>query len=1249
VKRFSVVVFVCLVVPFCLQAQTGYARLSGTVSDVLGGRLPGAQMTVQNTALGVTLTTATNEAGLYSFPSLSPGTYQLSAELPGFQKVSYNEVVLEVLAQVSVNIEMRPATLGQDVQVTATVDSPLTATTATVSGVITGVMVRDLPLPARNALGLVLTQGGLLGDNFAGARIGTLNVARDGINVMDQRINSGVDSVITLSTDLVDEVRVVTSPADAELGRGSGQVQVSTKSGTNQFHGTLFESHRNTVLNANTWFNNLRGNPRNFLIRNQFGGGLGGPIQRNKTFFFFLYDGQRQVTKATTTATTYTQTARQGIFRFFPGVQNGNANAAVPVVDLAGNSLRPATAAGDLQSISVFGRDPNRPVADTTGIVQTLIDLMPLPNNFRTGDGLNTAGYTWNRRATSDRDQYNVKIDHYFNERHRLAAAWTRETEFLLNGFLPQPYPQSPGGTSTTNKHFYSLSLTSTLSSRMVNEFHAGAQRAQFRFNAPWELEEGKAVTPTINGIPYLSITRLSTDPIATGNDPQGRISPFYVWGDTLTWNRGSHSFKFGGEARFGSSNGFNSFDVMPRANFGAGGAAVTGLTAASIAGLGNNELAAQDLLIDLSGSLSNVVQAFNATAGLNPVFLAGEGKQRTWVQREFSWFVKDDWQLSPTMMINLGLRYEWYGVPWEANGKTAGVVGGSKGLFGLSGTSFADLYQPGHLTGSLTAVELVGKNSVNPDTRLYDDDWNNFAPAVGLSWSIPYFGRNKTVLRAGYSIGYERNSLRLVDIVAGDQPGLRSRRVFQSASYLDLSRIQLPLTPLEVPLAVVPLTDRVQTVRAFDNNLRTAYVQNWNLSIQRDLPARISLSVRYLGSKGTKLIRGANINEVNIFETGILDAFRITQAGGDAPLLNQIFNGLNLGLGAVNGTTVTGSASVRSNANTRGFFAGNNPAGFASYLNSTANFTGTPGGLIQRAGLPVNWVVGNPQFSASNFTGNFANSTYHGMIVDMNRRFANGFTLASNYTWSKALGEEEGDDQEMLDSFRDGRNRALEKRLMSFHRTHVMRNSGTYELPLGSGRRFLGGASGIVARLVERWQIGAIVNLFSGQPIGFSSAATSFNQFTGNTPTLVGQLPKSTGQVVFDATGVTYFQGLGQVADPAIATITTNQALQSRSTMKAIVDANGNVLAINPPPGQVGNMDPRYLQGPGEVRFDVNLVKRVRIGEGKTFEFRADAIGLLNHVNFENPNTDINSTSFGRITGATGNRLIVLNARISF
>lgn len=265
-------------------------------------------------------------------------------------------------------------------------------------------------------------------------------------------------------------------------------------------------------------------------------------------------------------------------------------------------------------------------------------------------------------------------------------------------------------------------------------------------------------------------------------------------------------------------------------------------------------------------------------------------------------------------------------------------------------------------------------------------------------------------------------------------------------------------------------------------------------------------------------------------------------------------------------------------------------------------------GGLLRRAGLPENYILANPQFASARLTGNSASSTYHSLQLDFNKRFSRGLLVQANYTYSKALGEEEGAGQEMVDSYRTLTDLSVEKRRLSFDFTHVFRSSGVYELPFGPGRKFLGSSNGFISRLVERWQVGVIYNIFSGQPITLSAERSSLNQFTDNTPTLVGNLSKGFGNVKVAPNGVKYFDGLQQVTDPAVAIITTQQGLQARSTLRAIADASGNVILINPSPGTLGTLAARYIEGPGSFRLDINVVKRFRISESKNFELQTGA-----------------------------------------
>ena len=330
-----------LVVTGTAAAQSGNAILGGTVADSTGALIPGVTVTTTNTRTGIASTTLTNESGTYQFPSVQPGAYTASAELPGFQIQTYNNVTLGVAQQVRLNFTLQVGSVAQSVEVAVQADTLIATTSASVGTVLPDYKVRDLPLANRNVLDLAATTANVSGSSFAGSPAGMVITTRDGISVNDGRYNNGVFSATVASPDLVEEVRVIVTPADAALGRGSGQVQMQTRSGTNQFRGSAFLTNRNSIWDANTFVNNFNGVKKNYINRNDFGFRLGGPIVRNKTFFFFLYEGLQYVQKSPVTTTVLTAAARQGLYRYFPGNQSANAMAANATVDLAGNAVDP--------------------------------------------------------------------------------------------------------------------------------------------------------------------------------------------------------------------------------------------------------------------------------------------------------------------------------------------------------------------------------------------------------------------------------------------------------------------------------------------------------------------------------------------------------------------------------------------------------------------------------------------------------------------------------------------------------------------------------------------------------------------------------------------------------------------------------------------------------------------------------------------------------------------------------------------
>ncbi|MBI4476246.1 MAG: TonB-dependent receptor, partial [Acidobacteria bacterium] len=661
----------------------------------------------------------------------------------------------------------------------------------------------------------------------------------------------------------------------------------------------------------------------------------------------------------------------------------------------------------------------------------------------------------------------------------------------------------------------------------------------------------------------------------------------------------------------------------------------------------------ARNILYDLAGSIGQVQQGFDLTSSKPPLRFQGiqEGvtrKVRDWRASELSVFFKDEWKVTPNLTLNLGARWEYYGVPYEANGIAGRAVGDErrKGLCGYA-------------CGGPVTVELVGKNSPNPNLQLYHDDWNNFAPAVGFSWSVPGFGRS-TILRGGYAISYAGRAIAGamgadgLDLGAGQLPGLSAVTAFTGLTYTktgywSLANLsEVPFAPQFEPLRPVPLTDpRTLTMNVYDPERRTPYVQNFNLSIQRELASNLILDVSYIGNQSTALFSRLPLNAVKIGQNQFLEAFNVTRTGGDHPLFDRMLMGLTIpGSGRVDGRTLTGSSALRRYTNTLTLLANGSVGGLADFLNRTTNVTGAGGGFLRNGSFAEDFLVDYPQFTEMGLNGNAESSTYHSLQAQLTKRLSHGFTNQTSYTWSKTMGISSGG------TTRDPGNRNLDRAVLSFHRTHIVTSNGTYALPFGENRAFLGGSPAWVKQLAGQWQVGALFRWSTGAPLTLTAGGLSnLWQTANNTPHLLGELPG--GRVIRHTDGrrPTFWEGLAQVnADPGrVAAVTTRDSLNAAGSTRAIRDAQGNLLLVNPAPGQVGSLGRGTVEGPSRFQLDMNLQKRVRIDEKRDLEFRADVVNVLNHPIFGSPVTDINSANFGQIQSAENGRRFTLSARINF
>ncbi|MBI2150186.1 MAG: carboxypeptidase regulatory-like domain-containing protein, partial [Acidobacteria bacterium] len=706
-------------------AQTSNATLGGTISDASGALIPGVSISATHNGTGIVSTVVSNDSGAYQFASLQTGTYTVTAELPGFKTRTRSGVALGVSQQVRLNFTLEVGSVAQAVEVTVAADTLIATTSSSVGSILPEYRLRDLPLGGRNVMDLLVTAGGAgptegnFDGFFAGGRLDSLNVTRDGFNITDSRYDYGASTSVYVSPDLVEEMRVITAPVDAEYGRGSGQVQMVTRAGTNQFRGSAFWTNRNSALDAANWFNNFNRVPKDYENRNQYGVRLGGPIIKNKTFFFFLLDEQRYIIKENFVGAVLTEPARQGIFRFFPGVDNQTAISLNPTVDRSGNPVRPPNATGDLQQINLFGRDPLRPGADPTGFIQkTLLSRMPLPNDFTTCgpslastscDGLNTAGIRFTRRIDgfdlagsngndTNRDQVNARIDHNFSANHKLSGTytWERGRNMATQAFIAE-WPGGYNGLNAKDPRVVTLSLVSTLSPTVVNELRVG-RKSEFKFSRPpfyigrpagftpeeEKVETGEqskdqfALLPKFNGIPLQVATSLFNRNIfnwaAGQGDSRSSDSGISSYGDTLSWTSGKHAFKGGGEMRYSFSHSANDGAFTPIARLGAGGAAVTGITNVAIPGLtGASQTLAQQVLNDLAGSVNSIEQGFDVRDPKSPAFLGyADGvkfRRRHWRTTDISAFFKDTWKVHQNLTLNLGVSYYYFGVPYENRG----------------------------------------------------------------------------------------------------------------------------------------------------------------------------------------------------------------------------------------------------------------------------------------------------------------------------------------------------------------------------------------------------------------------------------------------------------------------------------------------------------------------------------------------------------------------------------------------------
>ena len=1401
-------------------AQNSNSSVSGFVQDTTKANIPGVTITATNTDTGVSTTVLTNDAGTYNFLSLLPGTYKLTAELLGFRPSTVKDVHLGSNESVRYNFTMQVGTADQAVDVTAQADAAIAESSASIGQVLSGTKVRDLPLLGNDVLDLISTMGGVRGGpdstltTFAGIGAGMVNTVRDGLSVNDGRYLNGIFSATTINPDMVAEMRVILTPVDAEMGRGNGQVQISTRSGTNKYSGSAVWTVHNSALDANTWTNNSAivngagvATVPNWFNKNEFTVSVGGPIVKNKTFFFVLGEWRDENQRSTQRPTVLTPCAKNGIFRYFDGWQNGNtlttrnttgANPTTPVVDSNGNPLigllNPAgTAVSQLHYFSVFGPLANTPTApdcsdavlsgsfwddkrsglDPTGLISKYLNAMPAANRFDGGDGLNTAISQWTRSTNSsgslaigagtdaetDRKQINTKIDHNFNSKNKLAFNFSYQ--WADGGNSLSTWPAGYDGVTQLRPFELTANFTSTLSTSLLNEARYGIRMGHLVISPAWEQTADKEAHDAAqqllvqaNGFPIAVVPAavggfspsnyICMSPAYNGCAQQGNTSPLYDYADTLSWTKARHTFKFGVDIRHSYSKGWAS-PTAPIPSAQGGGGNIPSVAFQNTINFPNlvlnNQTLANSLLYFLNGSIGEARQIYYLKDSSTPLtwqnYNTNDRKILNVVQNEFAGFVKDDWKIRPTLTLNLGLRYEYYGVPYEGAGLGTSPVDGSAALFGVSGRSFTNWLRPdnGVDMSLVTTSEFVGPKTANPNRALYKNDVNNFGPAVGFAWALPWFGEGKTNVRGGYQITYSGGGqAQPIDNFILSNPGFQSNPTVNApadgVSYFNLSNLGsvIPVPPTVQPMQPIPVQKQNQALAVYNSNIATPYVQNFTLSVTRNINRNVSLDVRYVGTRGLKLWGNFDINTSDVYyNQPLLDALKAARSGADLKplssqtpaeqagllLLDQMFLGLNIAgnvpgcnpaaptatCGAVNGTTMRGAAELRLSSALVGTTAfrtllangdfntlskgldvyngtGTGPTGVvvgaggergtvlkrANLGFNVAGGTTIPGGPVVPAGLfPANWITANPQFSTASLYSDSGSSNYHSVQIQGTVRPIHGMSYQGTYLYSKSLGIS-------ASTYTNPADRNADYTLTASDQRHNFRSNGTFELPIGPNKLFLGNSSGALARIIERWQSSIIYNFSSGTPVSITAGNMLYGLGVPDVVPLpdgsIPEIPRG-GHATFPTVNTTtnntntgsYFdQGkYVKVKDPQCTQLyaATNQAFGDLCTITAVALADPNnptvaqvgptgapvIVLQNPQPGMRGNLGQKTIESVGNWSLDANISKTFQISESKSVQVRMDATNITNHPGMNAPSLNItNTTVFGQITGKPNN-----------
>jgi hypothetical protein len=1201
ISLFLAASFVLVLLATASLAQSGSSSVRGLVTDPQGSPVAGATVTLANSERNFSRSQTTNTDGNYLFKPVPAGIYRLEIESRGFKKSVVNTVQAQVDTAADIDVQLEVGNVSETVNIMSAGEAPINTTDATIGNTFDSRRISELPLNARNVVGLLSLQPGVTQSGYVnGGRADQANVTLDGVDVNEQQrgldvvTGNAFSSVLRVTPDSVQEFRVTTTNANPDQGRSSGaQVSLVTRSGSNDWHGLLYEYHRNTVTTANDFFNNRSGVPRPALLRNIFGGYASGPIKHDRAYFFFTYEGFREATSTSVVRLVpLAASLGQGVI-WYESTVGGSPNPAGFACPIASKpsrrclSLTPAQVSAGFATAN-GGLTPGVSAA----AVATLRDAaLKYPSNDTTqGDLTNTGGYRFNARTPTTDDTYISKFDFILTDRQTMFVRANYQNDII--GQAPQ-FPDTPAPAIWNHPKGLAIGHTWTISNRMINNFVYGLTRLSFS-----QLGDSADTQLSFRNIYGIAPTRTRT-----------RLTPVHNFADDITRTKGNHVFQFGPNIRFitNTSDSFgNSYDFVQTnpSGYNASGAV---LTRAGADGTGaqifpnldpNFEASLRNAVSAYIGRFSSYTANFLYDAG-GKILPSGTSSNRSFATQEYDAYVQDIWRLKQNLTMTYGVRYSTSTPVYERNG------------FEVVPTTplgqFFELRKQGAFNGTPynTPITLDKGGKFYHKAGFYPQDWNNFAPSVAVAWSPNFnnflgklLGRDdKSVFRGGLRMTYDHIGGQLaVNFDASNQLGFASALSIPVNTY----NVTTSFGPLYTGGAIdvrtfqgiagnfggqltFPLTqpsDQAQRIEtSLDSAITTPYNYSAAFSYEREFGKGLKIQVAYVGRFARNLLAQrdvATFNNIRDPKSGITFYQAMTQLinlryAGTAvtsvpaiPFFENILPGL-AGTFSVLGVSRQLTATQRAYQRIAYPSVGGIAGGFADYTFRQLQWDDAPIAF-------TNNIFIHPQYAALTTWTTIARSNYHSGQISITQRLKHDITFDFNYTVGHSLDNASG-----LQNAGNYSTAALifnpldpdsQYANSDFDVRHIINANWLIGLPFGRGKSVFHDANKWVNGVIGGWQLTGIFRWNSGFPVATPFGSQRWPTNWQISSTLVPVRPVEGSPTNAPAGGPNLF------SDPLAAFLSYRDAI----------------------PGEGG--DRNSLRLPGYFALDSGLYKTFKFGE---------------------------------------------------